>query len=174
MVLGQLMKIALLSVLTATGCSTDSKLEKQSEDPQHTAEYVLFGIIAGDVGLLEEISSSPWLFEDGKIVAGVEEAFFDGDYLRQSNPDLKSMQELARMDRVFIFSMDATQRPVIFNYMPYEYFQELEADNMEDVLKNGWLKEYFSCAFDLIDGEWRLVQNLCYAGTDGPHSGNYG
>jgi hypothetical protein len=40
--------------------------------------------------------------------------------------------------------------------------------------KDGWLKEYFSCAFDLVDGEWQIVQNLCFAGTDGPYSGDYG
>ena len=50
------------------------------------------------------------------------------------------------------------------------FFNAGDEHNLEKLafLQNEWMKRYFACEFEVVDGELHFYQNICFAETDGP------
>ncbi len=112
--------------------------------------------------------------------------FYDGEWIRQYDPQGRSIVEIIALDDIEILAPLQPDGSVILEFVPKRYLhaiyempepvfetREWMRNEIYEMPEPGfetseWMRKYFACWFKKVDGRWQLWMNLCFAESDGP------
>ena len=97
---------------------------------------------------------------------------FDGDWVRQSDNNGRSIVELINEDDLAIEGAVQPDGSIIMLFIPEAHLRLATED--PEFFSNQWMRKYFACSFSRFDGQWQLSNNICFAESGGPFHSPYG
>ncbi len=181
--------VSLIAGCVNSGTSTDVRLDK-------AIQILLDAIRARDDSAILSLATNPQSFgEGGRFIESVAGFLYDGDYLRENHPDVRSVVEIMALgplrvhivreivdptavvsspenlgEKARVVMVETDGRATVL-FVPEQFEEQLQVDSFYG---ERWMRDDFACEFHLIDGRWVLLYNICFALTDGPYPEPYG
>ena len=155
------------------GCQSSADgslaLAKNEQVPSlaQAEEFLGYLLVRDEKSIIKYMGDSEIFLTDGKISQDIIDFLYAGN----KQGGWKSVLEIAKLDKVSIKLIKQKNNVITVLFYPRKYSNQM---NDLSFLENEWMKKYFACEFEIINGTWEFYQNVCFAETDGPYPPEYG
>ena len=93
------------------------------------------------------------------------EVLWIGEMVRFYFSEGKSVLEIIEMGDIQYVPHLQADGSYLVNFIPLQYIEE---STTWKFFTTYWQQKFFTCEFGLVEGQWKIINNLCFSGTEGP------
>lgn len=154
-------------MLPAWSCAVDYK-----QDIDKAEQRLIDAIRSHEEGAILELLDEPTSFMIGpQLRPEIAQFLWNSDTPHSSGRTIQSVAALIRASPVMTVRTEQTDGSIIVIFIPERFTTLAQTSNF---YRQQWMKKYFSCRFKLIGDLWKIIENVCFAETDGPFPPDYG